>query len=187
MGYEENSQREFPLKEKSIVFIGFMGVGKTSIGKLVAQKLNRSFIDIDKEIEDNYQMSIPEIFKTLGENEFRKAERNLITELCQQNLKVISLGGGAFLQEEIRHACLNHCIVFHLDISWEAWKERLSLLIETRPVLQGRTIEEVESLFHARKEIYADHHSKLMTDQLNEEEAANYIVESLKLSWKLYN
>ncbi|MFD2924584.1 shikimate kinase [Halobacillus naozhouensis] len=187
MGYIENSLREIPLKEKSIVFVGFMGVGKTTIGKLVAQKLHRSFIDADSEIERKYQMPIPKIFKTLGESEFRKAEKNLITELCHQNLKVISLGGGAFLQEEIRDVCLSHCIVFHLDLSWEMWKERLDMLIETRPVLQGRTIEEIELLFQARRETYADHHSKLITDQLSEEEAANYIVDSLKLSWKLYN
>ncbi|UOQ91990.1 shikimate kinase [Halobacillus shinanisalinarum] len=181
------SLREIPLREKSIVFVGFMGVGKTTIGRLVAKKLHRSFIDVDQEIENKYQMPTSEIFKTIGEKAFRKEEKNTITTCCQQRLKIISLGGGAFLQEEIRNVCLTNCIVFYLDISWDSWKERLSMLVDSRPVLQGRTIEEIETLFHERKDSYSDHNSKLMTDQLDEEEVADYITESLKMAWNLYD
>ncbi|UOR10224.1 shikimate kinase [Halobacillus amylolyticus] len=181
------SLREIPLREKSIVFVGFMGVGKTTIGRLVANKLHRSFIDVDQEIENKYQMSTSEIFKTIGERAFREEEKNFIIACCQQRLKIISLGGGAFLQEEIRNFCLANCIVFYLDISWDSWKERLSILVDSRPVLQGRTIEEIEMLFHERKDTYSDHNSKLMTDRLDEEEVADYITDSLKMAWNLYD
>ncbi len=174
-------------REKSIVFIGFMGVGKTTIGKLVAQKLYRTFIDIDQEIEKEYNMPVPEIFNSIGEKAFREKEKSMVSTFCNQRLKVISLGGGAFLQKEIRELCLANCIVFALDISWDSWKERLNIIIDNRPVLQGRSIEEIEELFYKRKEIYATHNSKLTTDNLDVEEIADYITDSLKLAWDLYD
>lgn len=179
--------REVPLKEKSIVFIGFMGVGKTTIGKLVAKKLYRDFVDIDEEIEKEYQMPVSQIFSTIGEKAFREREKSIITEYCQQKLHIISVGGGAFLQEEIRKVCLSSCIVFFLDLSWDSWKERISLIIDSRPVLQDRSLEEIEELFYKRQEIYSLHHSRVSTDNQDMEEVADYIVESLKLAWELYD
>jgi len=164
---------------KNIVLIGFMGVGKTTIGRLLAEKLERPFIDIDQEIECEYQMPITEIFSELGEKAFREKEKNMIKNYAKQKQKVLSLGGGAFMQEEIRETCLTNCIVVHLDISWEAWKERLSLLVESRPVLQGKTLEEIEALFHERKKLYKAH-SKIVTDGLTEEDIADQIIASLE-------
>ncbi|MED4403067.1 shikimate kinase [Metabacillus fastidiosus] len=172
-------ENKMSLKEKSLVFIGFMGVGKTTIGELVAEKLNRDFIDIDREIEKEYGMPTTEIFKTFGEKEFRANEKAVIQSYSKQKSKIISVGGGAFLQEEIRSICLENCIVFFLDLSFELWKERMNLIIDTRPVLQGRNIEEIEELFHSRQEIYSSHHFKVITDNKNEEEVANYIIECL--------
>lgn len=180
------SAREIPLREKSIIFIGFMGVGKTSIGSEVAKKLFRDFYDVDAVIEKEYGMSVREIFETFGEKEFRKKEREMIFKLCDQRLNIISLGGGAFLQDDIKERCLKAGIVFFLDLSWDAWKDRISLLIDSRPVLQGRSIEEIEKLFYERKEIYSVHHSRVDTDHLDIGEVANYIVDSIKLAWELY-
>ena len=72
-------------------------------------------------------------------------------------------------------------IVIFLDLSWEKWKDRISLIIDSRPVLQGRTIEEIEKLYYERQQIYALHHLKVQTDNQTEEEVANYVVDSLKL------
>ncbi|MBM4764296.1 shikimate kinase [Bacillus sp. B15-48] len=179
--------RDVPLKEKSIVFIGFMGVGKTSIGKFVAKKLYRDFVDIDEEIEKEFNMPVTQIFAEYGEKTFREKEKQLITDYCNQKLQIISVGGGAFLQEEIKKICLSTCIVFYLDLSWDSWKERISLIIDSRPVLQGRSLKDIEELFYSRQEIYSDHHSKVTTDNQDIEEIADYIVESLKLAWELYD
>jgi len=180
------NNNEMSLREKSIVFIGFMGAGKTSVGQLVAKKLYRSFIDIDQEIENEFKMPTTEVFKTFGEKTFREKEKDMITSFSKQKLKIISVGGGAFLQEEIRDICLSNCIVFYLDISWSSWKERLNILIDSRPVLQGRSLEEIEELFTKRQNTYSFHNSKFNTDNLEIEEIADYLIESLKLAWDIY-
>ncbi len=171
---------------QSIVFIGFMGVGKTTIGQKVARKLYRDFIDIDQEIEKEFNMPTTEIFKKFGEKAFREKEKSVIESLSQQQLKIISVGGGAFLQEDIRNICLTNCIVFYLDLSWEYWKERIGLLIDSRPVLQSRSLEEIEELFYTRQEIYSYHHSKVNTNDLDVDEVADFIVDSLKVAWDIY-
>lgn len=179
--------REISLREKSVAFIGFMGVGKTTIGKLVAKKLYRDFIDIDDEIEKEFKLPVSEIFKKIGEEAFRKREKELVISTCKKKLNIISLGGGSFLQEEIRKECLENCIVFYLDLSWDSWKERIGLIIDSRPVLQGKSLEDMEKLFNERKKIYAEHHSRVLMDDLECEEVADYIVDSLKLAWDLYD
>lgn len=123
-----------------------------------------------------------------GEAFFRQAEKDYIVDLCEHTqLKIVSLGGGAFKQEEIKRACLKHCTVLFLDLSWENWKQRLDILIENRPVLHNRSLDEMKELFEERREIYSLHNSRVETDHLEAEEVANYIVDTLKLGWDLYS
>ncbi|MEH7117531.1 shikimate kinase, partial [Neobacillus vireti] len=75
------------IREKSIVIIGFMGVGKTTVGKLVAKKLYRDFIDIDRVIENSFNIPILDVFKLVGEQTFREKEKEIIKENCTQKLK----------------------------------------------------------------------------------------------------
>lgn len=89
-----NAKRAIPVRERNIVLIGFMGVGKTTIGQLVAKKLYRDFIDIDQEIEKDFNMTIPEIFEKKGEDFFRKTEKEYILDICHhKRFKIVSLGG----------------------------------------------------------------------------------------------
>ena len=178
--------REVSLRDKSIVFIGFMGVGKTTIGKAVARKMNREFIDVDHEIEKEYGMTVSEIFQQYGEKTFRNKEKELVQRLSQQKQKVLSLGGGSFLQEEIKNACLENCLVIYLDMTFPCWKTRIPLLIGSRPVLQDRSEREIQQLFTDRKKIYAQHHIKVVTDNKESEEVAACLIQALKgnESWK---
>ena len=82
--------REVPIRQKSIVLTGFMGVGKTTIGELVAKKLYRSFIDIDQEIEKHFGMSTTDIFQVHGEEVFRDFEKT-IQSFSNEQLKIISI------------------------------------------------------------------------------------------------
>ncbi|MFK9094042.1 shikimate kinase [Bacillus salipaludis] len=156
-----------------------MGVGKTTIGKLVGEKLDRDFIDVDEEIEKEYDMKVSEIFNKIGEKAFREKEKSVITGLCEQKGKILSLGGGAFLQEDIRKVCLSSSFVIFLDLSFEKWKERISLIIDSRPVLQGKSIAEMEELFNKRQEVYAKHHLKVNTDDQAPEEIADLIIHAV--------
>ncbi|WP_257985082.1 shikimate kinase [Bacillus sp. T33-2] len=157
-----------------------MGAGKTTVGELIAQKINRKFIDVDAEIEKEYNMPVSQIFSQIGEKAFREKEKDFITKISRNKSLVISLGGGAFLQDEIRKICLSSCIVLFLDISWENWKERISLLIDSRPVLQGKSAGEIKQLFDDRQEIYSHHHLKVQTDNRDACEVAECIIHLLK-------
>jgi shikimate kinase len=111
----------------------------------------------------------------------------MIRDICTNTrLKVVSLGGGAFMQEETREVCLSTSIVFFLDLSWDSWKNRLDSVLGSRPVLQDKSLKEIEELFYKRQNIYAFNNSKINTDHLNPEEAADYIIDTLKLGWEIY-
>lgn len=105
----------------------------------------------------------------------------MILDVCQLEGKVISVGGGAFLQEDIRNACMEHAIVIFLDMSFNYWKERISLLLPTRPVLQGKSLEEIKNLFDERQAIYNEHHIRLPMDNLGVDAAVQAIHNELKL------
>lgn len=167
-------------QSKSIVLIGFMGAGKTTIGKWVAKKLGRKFVDVDEEIEKEFQLPASKIFETFGEPAFREREQSLIASLVRQDQLVLSLGGGAFLQEETRKICLSSSLVIYLDLSFERWKDRLDLIIDSRPVLKGKTIHEMEELFYKRQEIYAHHHIKIAVDSGEADQLAEEIVKIVK-------
>jgi len=81
---------------------------------------------------------------------------------------------------------LANSLVFFLDLSWDSWKERISLIIDSRPVLQNKSLEQIEELYYSRQPAYSLHNSKVQTDNLNVDEIAEYIKDSLKLAWDLY-
>ncbi len=180
-----NDKRHIADNDKNILLIGFMGAGKTTVGRLLAEKLDRPFIDSDQEIEAIEGMPISQLFKEKGEAYFRQAEKKLITQLCtQQHSKVISLGGGAYLQEEIKSVCLAHGIVVFLDISWDAWLKRYAALLDDRPILQNRTLEEVCDLFEARQSAYAAHHLTVRIDEQLPEDIVTFLLQKLELVTK---
>lgn len=168
------------ITHKNIALTGFMGVGKTTVAQLLAKRLKRTMIDTDEEIEKQMKLPTTEIFAKYGETTFRQKEKDVILHYCKQHNLILSLGGGAFLQQEVRHACLEHCSVVFLDISWENWQKRVPRLKKTRPLLQQRSLQEIMELFEERKAIYAHHHIKINTDGLEPEDVVANIVHVLK-------
>ncbi|SDH26612.1 shikimate kinase [Alteribacillus persepolensis] len=175
------------LRERNIALVGFMGVGKSTIGERLSKKLYRDFIDIDQTIEETYGMAIPDIFQEKGEKEFRRIEKDISIDYCKnKRLKILSLGGGAYAQDDIREACMKYCIVISLHLTWDSWKDRLNLIIDSRPVLHNKSMEEIEELFQKRQSTYDVNSFQVTTDQMDADEVADEIVRLLKFGWDLY-
>jgi shikimate kinase len=130
------SQADIALS-RPIVLIGLMGVGKSTIGRRLAQRLHIGFVDADHEIEQAAGMSIPEMFERYGESVFRDGERRVIARLVQGNPKVIATGGGAFMNEATRALVLEKCTTVWIDADIDLLAERVGRK-DNRPLLKGR-------------------------------------------------
>jgi len=147
---------------KNLTLTGMMGVGKSTIGKILAKKLNYNFVDVDKLIENKEGTSINSIFKNKSEIYFRKMENDITLSELKKNNSVIALGGGAFLNNEIRKSTKRLSISFWLDVSLEVLIKRLTKN-KKRPLLNKKnTSEVVKKIYFERKKIYneADHRIK---------------------------
>ena len=147
---------------KNLTLTGMMGVGKSTIGKILAKKLDYNFIDVDKLIEKKENSSINLIFKNSGESYFRKIESEITLAALKKDNSVISLGGGAFINNLIRKNVKKLSISFWLDTPINELVKRLKKN-KKRPLLFRKNIEEtVKKIYFERKKIYnkADHRIK---------------------------
>ena len=139
---------------KNLTLTGMMGVGKSTIGKNLAKKLNYDFIDIDKLIEVKERSPINLIFKKKGENYFRKVENEITLEKLKKNNSIISLGGGAFLNKSIRISAKKTSITFWLDVNTDLLIKRLSKS-KKRPLLYKKNISDtIKKIYLEREKIY---------------------------------
>ena len=140
----------------NFILTGFMGTGKTSLGKLLATRLGRPFIDIDKKIEDETQMSIPKIFELYGEEHFRELERLAVKELSSRRGLVIATGGGTIKDEVNLRLLKSSGVLICLTTEPEEILYRTSRRGE-RPVLDGggeERLETIKRLLAERKKFY---------------------------------
>ncbi len=141
---------------KSVVFVGMMGCGKSSIGKMVAFKLGIPFADLDNYIERKEGMNISELFATKGEAYFRQQELICIKELLASGIKVIALGGGAYINKEIRELLKENAITIWIRASLDIILERVSRK-NTRPLLENVDKKQViAKLMDERYPVYAE-------------------------------
>ena len=161
---------------KNLTLTGMMGVGKSTIGKNLAKKLNYNFIDVDKIIEAKEGRSINSIFKNESESYFRKIENDItLAELKKRN-SVISLGGGAFLNKSIRRSAKNFSISFWLDVPTYELTKRLRKSRQ-RPLLFKKNIDEtVKKIYFDRKKIYNEADYRIKCNSLKLEEIVNKII-----------
>jgi shikimate kinase len=139
---------------KCIYLIGFMGSGKTTIGRELGASLKLNVIDTDEEISDVTQMTITEIFQSEGEDYFRLLESNCLKKLSKKN-RIITTGGGMILKEENRRWMReNGCVIF-LQTSPEEIISRLKD-DQTRPLLKEKQLSEVEKMVSYRLPLYLD-------------------------------
>tara|TARA_B100001029_G_scaffold53990_1_gene43390 strand:+ start:210 stop:731 length:522 start_codon:yes stop_codon:yes gene_type:complete len=162
--------------KKNLVLTGMMGVGKTTVGKRLAEKLGIRFIDIDKIIETKENKTITEIFANKGENYFRKIEKEITIDILNKKNVVIALGGGAFINPNIRKEIRNTSISVWLDLSLKALISRISNT-KKRPLLkEGNLKETVNRIYSERKKIYNQSNFKIKCDLLKVDQIVNKII-----------
>ena len=141
--------------KKTIAFVGMMGAGKTAVGRAVAERLKIRFLDSDNEIETAANMSVEEIFIRDGEEFFRDREAEVIRRLFEYEKCVISTGGGAFINADVRSIMKDHALSVWLkadiDLLWLRVKNK-----ENRPLLKTNDpFGSLKEIYDARQQIYA--------------------------------
>ena len=140
--------------KKNLVLTGMMGVGKSTIGKKLAKKLKIKFIDLDKIIEKRESNSIKDIFEIKGEDYFRKIEKKVALQELKRVNAVIALGGGAFLNKDIRKEVEESAVSFWLDLNMKSILKRLKNS-KKRPLLNRENLPQtVNKIYLERKKFY---------------------------------
>ena len=160
---------------KNLVLVGMMGSGKTTIGEIVAKKLDLEFIDIDKEIEELENCNINKIFELKGEKYFRQIEEEISINKIKLQKKVISLGGGGFLNNKIKKSVLNTCLSFWLDWSHDELIKRL-IKSKKRPKVKNINKNELKNMIKERNSKYNHANFRIKCDDLTKFEIADKVI-----------
>jgi shikimate kinase len=167
------------LGNRSIVFIGLMGAGKTAIGRKVATALGLAFADSDHEIETASRMGIPDLFERYGEAEFRALEQRVIARILENGPQVLSTGGGAFMNEQTRAAITGHGVSVWLKADINVLMERVSKK-QNRPLLKNPDPRAVmERLMAERHPVYATADVTVPTRDERQEVIADEVIDAL--------
>jgi len=161
--------------KKNLILIGMMGSGKSTIGSLISKKLNVKFIDIDSVLEDVTKMKIVEIFEKKGENFFRNLEEKITLKLLNSTNNVISLGGGAFINEKIRKEVLKNNFSFWLNCDTQTLLNRIKKN-QRRPIAINLSDNELTELITKRTKIYSKAQFKINCHKLSKTEIVKKIL-----------
>ena len=164
--------------KKNIVLIGMMAAGKTTIGFRLAKKLNYNFFDIDAEIEKSENEKIANIFQNKGESYFRKIEEKIALVFLEKNNCVISLGGGAFLNENIRKKIKKNSYSFWLNWKIKTILDRISKN-KNRPLALKLNDKDLVNLYTKRIKFYKLSNFKVNCENKNKNEIVRNIFKLL--------
>ena len=171
MSYDRPSQ--------SVMLIGLMGSGKTVIGRMLAQAYGWQFADSDKKIEDESNLRITDIFDLFGEPKFREMERRIIGELIGYDQHIISVGGGAFCQPDIRAAAKGSVITIWLRATPSELLSRMDNL-SSRPLLAGdNPLAILQRLHRERFDDYSQADITINTDGLSLRQSLDRVMAAL--------
>lgn len=164
---------------KNIVLTGFMASGKTTVGKVVAKKLNMFFYDTDAIIEEQEEKTISEIFAEFGESYFRNLENKLAITLKNVENAVIATGGGFVIEPKNIELMRQNGVIVNLKINPEIIEKRMEFSKSTRPLMQNESIEEVIDRFNKRKIYYNNNDISIkLTEEMSVDECADLVIEA---------
>ena len=167
------------LAGRSLVLVGLMGAGKSTVGRRLAQRLNMNFVDADAAIEEAAGMSIPEIFASHGEAYFREGERRVITRILEDGQQVLATGGGAFMNEQTRASIAAHGISVWLKANLPRLMKRVSRRAE-RPLLLNDDPESVmRKLMDTRYPVYATSNVVIESRDVSHNVIVNDVIRAL--------
>jgi len=142
------------LGERSVILVGMMGAGKSSIGRRLARDLNRRFLDSDSAVEEAARLSVKEIFALYGEDHFRACELRVVERILTAPGQVVALGGGAWMNADIRAMTRSIGFSVWLDVDLSILAQRVASR-RTRPLLlAGNVRQSLEILNERRRPIY---------------------------------
>ncbi|WP_373491946.1 shikimate kinase [Parasphingorhabdus sp.] len=168
------------MPDQSIVLVGLMGVGKTTVGRRLAKRLGLGFVDADEEIERAAGLTIEEIFNKFGEEYFRDGERRVIARLLEGKSQIIATGGGAFMNDETRAFILEKAIAIWLDADLNTLVKRVARR-NTRPLLKsGDPGKILADLAKKRNPVYATAHIHVTGNDSPHEITVEKIIEALQ-------
>lgn len=164
---------------QSIVLVGLMGVGKSTVGRRLARRLKLPFVDADTAIEAAAALSVSEIFDRYGEPHFRDGERRVIARLIEGKSKVIATGGGAFVNDDTRALILAQALAIWLDADIAVLADRVSRR-DTRPLLRGKDPAVVlTELARVRNPLYAQAHIRITSQQSPHDATVDAILKAI--------
>ncbi len=166
-----------------IFLTGYMGSGKSSTGKLLASQLDYNFIDLDKFIEKEYKMTIPEIFSSKGEKEFRAMEHNCLKKVVEKENTVVACGGGTPCYYGNMELMNNNGTTVYLKMSVDTLVNRLLHAKDKRPLILNKTEKELKEFVNRqlekREDIYHKAQYIVKAKELNVQELADFIKEQI--------
>ncbi len=173
------------VSRRNIYLAGFMGTGKSTVGRELARLMGRKFVDTDAELEQRFGMTVGEMFKAQGEQAFRENERALALQLSESSNRVIATGGGTLLDAQVRRALRETGLVICLFTQQEQLVARLERT-DKRPLLKGENIvRKVDELLQKRREVYDTISIRVDTTHLTPQEAARKIFDLLKIRQRI--
>jgi shikimate kinase len=162
-----------------IFLTGYMGSGKSTAGKMLSSQLGYEFIDLDKFIESEYKMKIPEIFSTKGEKEFRSMEHNLLKKVIEKDNVVVACGGGTPCYYNNMELMNNNGTTVYLKMSADALVNRLMNAKEKRPLVANKNEKELREFVNRqlekREDIYHQAQYIVKGKDLDVKELAEFV------------
>ena len=161
---------------QNIALIGFMAVGKSAVGRNVARKLHRRFVDLDAVIEKKQGRKVREIFDSEGEGYFRRLEKQTLREVLNENRQVIATGGGVILDPDNLQLLREKCLLIGLSASPDVLLSRVGKGAK-RPLLKGTDLRaRIEELLEQRQSGYAQAHATVDTGGLSIEQVVERVL-----------